>query len=243
MDSNMTPVSLNDTFKFSCSEQTPCFTECCQDLNQCLTPYDILRLKNHLNLSSTLFLENYTTQHIGPDSGLPIITLKTDPLGALKCPFVSRSGCRVYRDRPSSCRTYPLVRLASQSRKTGKITEQYLLLKEPHCLGFNQGHTWTTRSWISDQGVAAYNHMNDLLMEIISLKNRLLPGPLDVKSSRLFHMACYDLDTFRSKIFAKGRLDDWIVDDNTLDAVANDDEALLKLGLKWIKYKLFGNGT
>lgn len=118
-----------------------------------------------------------------------------------------------------------------------------MLLKEPHCLGFNQGQTWTTRSWISDQGIAAYNQINDLLMEIISLKNRLMPGPLDIESSRLFHMACYDLDTFRSNIFAKENLDDWNVDAKTLDAVENDDEALLKLGLKWIKFKLFENGT
>ncbi len=85
--------------------------------------------------------------------------------------------------------------------------------------------------------------MNDLLMEIISLKNRLMPGPLDVKSSRLFHMACYDLDKFRFNIFEKGRLDDWNVDAKMLDTIENDDEALLKLGFKWIKYKLFGNGT
>ena len=93
--------------------------------------------------------------------------------------------------------------------------------------------------WIEDQGVAVYNQMNDMLMEIISLKNRFMPGKLDIKSSLLFHMVCYDIDKFRSHIFEKGILDDQNLDPGTLDAVKDDDVELLKLGYKWIKHKLF----
>lgn len=236
----MTPLSINDTFKFSCSERVPCFNQCCQDLNQFLTPYDILRLKNKLGISSNLFLERYTSQHIGPETGLPIITLKTDHAFKLKCPFVIPSGCSVYADRPSSCRAYPLVRVASRSRETGKIAEQYMLLKEPHCLGFNQEQIQTVREWIENQGIMVYNQMNDMLMEIISLKNRLMPGQFDIKSKFLFHMACYDLDTFRSQIFDKGILDDQKLDVDILDAVRQDDVELLILGFRWIKDTLFG---
>ena len=240
MDNNMTPLSLRDTFTFLCSERVPCFNDCCRDLNQFLTPYDILRLKNNLGISSNLFLERYTAQHIGPESGLPIITLKTDHASKSKCPFVTPSGCRVYEDRPSSCRAYPLVRVASRSRETGKINEQYLLLKEPHCLGFSQGQTQTVQEWIEDQGISPYNQMNDLLMEIISLKNRFIPGQLDITSKFLFQMACYDLDIFRSHIFDKGILDDQNLDSATLNAVKTDDVELLKLGFRWIKDTLFG---
>jgi len=241
MENNMTPLSANDTFLFSCSKKVSCFNECCRDLNQFLTPYDILRLKHRLELSSRLFLERYTTQQTGPETGLPIITLKTNDPHKLKCPFVTSSGCSVYEDRPSSCRTYPLIRMASRSRDTGKITEQYILLKESHCLGFEQGRTWTIRKWIQDQNVTFYNEMNDLLLEIIGLKNRLIPGPLDVKSRFAFHMALYDVDTFRSHIFEQHILDQWNLDEKTLDSVKNDDVELLKLGHRWIKKILFGN--
>lgn len=237
----MTPLSANDTFLFSCSKKVPCFNECCRDLNQFLTPYDILRLKHRLDLSSHLFLESYTTQQTGPKTGLPIITLKPNDPHKLTCPFVTSSGCSVYEDRPSSCRTYPLVRMASRSRKTGKITEQYILLKEPHCVGFEQGRTWTIRKWIQDQDVTLYNEMNDMLLEIIGLKNRLIPGPLDIKSRFAFHMALYDMDTFRSNIFEQNILDHWNLDEKTLDSVKNDDVELLKLGHRWIKKILFGN--
>ena len=92
MENNMIPLSLNDTFKFSCSKKVPCFNECCRDLNQFLFPYDILRMKNRLGLPSNLFLERYTSEHTGPETGLPIITFKTDPFKELKCPFVDPSG-------------------------------------------------------------------------------------------------------------------------------------------------------
>lgn len=85
--------------------------------------------------------------------------------------------------------------------------------------------------------------MNDLMMEIISLKNRLIPGSLDIKSRLMFHLACYDLDNFKSHIFDRGLLDDWDIDSDTLNTVKNDDVELLKLGFQWIKHTLFGNET
>ncbi|MEJ2657974.1 MAG: YkgJ family cysteine cluster protein [Desulfobacterales bacterium] len=238
-------LSQNDTFKFSCSREVPCFNECCRDLNQFLTPYDILRLKNRLGLSSSLFLERYTSQQTGPETGLPVITLKTEFAKELKCPFVTPSGCSVYEDRPSSCRTYPLMRIASRSRETGKIAERFVLLKEAHCLGFERGRTWTIPEWIENQEISFYKEMNDMLLEIISFKNRRLPGSLDIKSRRCLHMALYDIDAFRSNIFEKNILDHLIEQGNpdtvTLDRLGNDDVALLKLGHQWIKKILFNN--
>ncbi|MBW2563944.1 MAG: YkgJ family cysteine cluster protein [Deltaproteobacteria bacterium] len=231
----MISISIDDTFKFSCSAKVPCFNECCQDLNQFLTPYDILCLKNHLGMTSGAFLERYTTQHTGPETGLPVIALKPDDALKLKCPFVTRAGCSVYNARPSSCRMYPLARAVSRSRETGKITEHFALIKESHCRGFEQETTQTVRQWIENQKIAGYNEMNDLLMEIISLKNHTRPGPLDIKSSHFFHIALYDLDKFRPHIFEKGLLGVLHLHPDTMEAVKNDDVELLKLGHRWIK--------
>jgi hypothetical protein len=56
------PVRLGpeSTFKFKCHPGVACFTECCRDINIILTPYDIIRLKNRLDLSSEEFLALYT---------------------------------------------------------------------------------------------------------------------------------------------------------------------------------------
>lgn len=233
----MTLLGPEDTFDFSCTKSVPCFNECCRDLNQFLTPYDIIRLKNCLNISSALFLERYTRQHIGPESGLPVVTFKTG--SELKCPFVTPEGCSVYEDRPSSCRVYPLMRMVSRSRESGRMTEQYVLLQEDHCLGFRKNRTWTAGAWIRDQGLLPYNEMNDRLMEIIALKNQKHPGPLDIKSRHFFHISLYDIDSFRTQVFEKGLLKELHTEPEISEAAKTDDTALLKLGIEWIKQTIF----
>lgn len=234
-----TSISSQETFCFACHPQVPCFNECCRDLNQFLTPYDILRLKNHLGLSSGQFLEQYTSQHAGPESGLPIITLKPGDQQELICPFVTPKGCRVYDNRPSSCRTYPLMRGVARSRETGRMTEQFMVLKEPHCRGFDTGKTKTVQQWIDEQDIAIYNEINDKMMQIISLKNRRMPGVLDLKARHLFFTALYDLDSFRSQIINNGLLADGRLESSLLNQALEDDVALLEVGIEWIQGVLF----
>lgn len=233
------PIMPDEKFRFACSPGVVCYNACCRDLNQFLYPYDILRLKKRLRLSSGEFLERYTTRHIGPGSGLPIVTLKPDAADRLTCPFVSEKGCSVYSDRPASCRTYPLVRAISCCRETGKITERFMLLNEPHCLGHNEPKKQTVRQWIEDQKIETYNYINDKLMQIIHLKNQVLPGPLDLKSCQLFCLALYDLDNFRHQIFKNKLPADIAVHPQKLSSAKADDTVLLEVGIEWIKQVVF----
>ena len=239
MESDFISVSLNDSFQFSCGSHIPCFNECCRDLNQFLTPYDVLRLKTGLRISANDFLERYTSQHTGPESGLPIIRLIAKHDDGFKCPFVTEKGCSVYHDRPSSCRAYPIARAVARNRQTGKLTEHFMLLKESHCQGFHTGNHQTVKEWIENQGLQIYNEMNDLMMEIISLKNITMPGLLDLKSRHFFHMACYDIDSFRDKIFNKGLLNPAEYDEVLLVKANEDDTALLRISLKWVQKMIF----
>jgi Fe-S-cluster containining protein len=239
MEPQLTPVDLDATFKFACHCDVPCFNECCRDLNQFLTPYDVLRLKTHFQLSSSEFLKQYTRHHAGPETGLPVVTIKPRPGKELLCPFVSPEGCQVYENRPSSCRTYPIVRLASRSRESGNIGEQYYLLEEAHCQGFQQPRLVSVRQWVKEQGLAEYNALNDLLMEIISLKNQHRPGPLDAHSEHLFYTACYDLDSFRLQVFQNRLIEKQEIEAKNMAAAQTDDVSLLKLGFDWIKQSMF----
>ncbi|CAB5128941.1 hypothetical protein D3OALGA1CA_3103 [Olavius algarvensis associated proteobacterium Delta 3] len=240
MNDPMTPISVDEPFQFCCSPGVPCFNACCRDLNQFLYPYDILRLKHHLGVSSTRFLERYATVHVGPESGLPIVSLTADYTDKFKCPFVSPEGCRVYRDRPAACRMYPLARALSRNRETGELTEHFALLKEPHCCGFDQDGSQTVEEWVEDQDLADYNRMNDRMLEIISIKNQRHPAVLDIKSQYLFRLALYDLDEFRDQVFEKGILADMKLDPDQFEAARTDDVALLELGMLFIKKELFG---
>ena len=235
----MEPIGARDFFCFSCAPKVPCFNECCRDLNQILMPYDILRLKNRLGMSSGAFLDRYVSLATGPATGLPVAKLKPVDNVALACPFVTPEGCAVYEDRPSSCRLYPLARALSRSRETGKMTERFALIKESHCLGFENRKQRRPDEWIKSQGLLEYNTINDLLLEIISLKNMRRPGPLEIVPQKMFYMACYDIDSFRLFLFDKGEADRIKAPPELIEASKKDDAKLLQTGLLWLKDSLF----
>jgi hypothetical protein len=231
MDACLTTLDRDGSFKFSCSPQTACFNECCRDLNQFLTPYDVLRLKNGIGLSSQRFLAEYTRRHIGPGSGLPVVTLAPGDPDRLTCPFVTSSGCRVYLNRPSSCRTYPLMRIVRRSRDRAGRVEEYRLLREPHCQGFDTAHRQTVHAWIAEQGLEEYNAENDRLMEVIRLKARLSSKALPPSLAEQVYTALYDLDEL------KQRLHDGIlrgIPPERMERAMADEVARLHLGLEWV---------
>jgi uncharacterized protein len=240
MTEYMTPVSLTEPMKFDCCRENSCFNDCCRDLNQALTPYDVLRLKQGLEISSQEFLKQYTSLHYGPGSGLPVVAFKPNPGTGHACPFVSPEGCKIYADRPASCRMYPLARGVSMSRETKEITEFYALIEESHCRGFEKESGLTVKEWLEGQGVSYYNIQNDNLMELISLKNKILPGKLEGALADKFYLGLYDTDEFRFKIQNDNLLKDMSIPNDVLERIINNDEELMDFGLKWVKYMLFG---
>jgi Fe-S-cluster containining protein len=232
MESTLISIDPDMPFRFACNPGVACFTECCRDLNQFLTPYDVLRLKRCLDLPSQHFLEQYTHRHIGPGSGLPVVTLKPADPERLTCPWVGAGGCRVYPDRPSSCRAYPLVRLLRRSRETAEIMEEYRLLREPHCRGFEAAPQQTARSWVADQGLTEYNAENDRLLDVIGLKMRLGPKALPPSLDEQVYTALYDLDRFRARL-SSGSLA--AMGTELTEDLRTDELSLLRFGLEWVK--------
>ncbi|MBU1343998.1 MAG: YkgJ family cysteine cluster protein [Proteobacteria bacterium] len=241
MTEEMTPIGLKEGMKFNCNSQNECFNDCCRDLNQALTPYDVLRLKNNLGMSSQDFLKQYTSLHYGPVSGLPVIEFKPNPEAGYACPFVTLKGCLVYEDRPGSCRMYPLARAIARSRDTGEITQYFALIEEPHCKGFGKETGQTVEEWLQGQDVNKYNEHNDKLMEVIRHKNRILPGKLEGVLSDKFYLALYDIDEFRAQIVEKELLKGLDIPEDILTKIKIDDTVLLEFGIKWVNHMLFGH--
>jgi Fe-S-cluster containining protein len=239
MNIPISPLDNHQVFCFTCSPQVACFNACCRDLNQVLTPYDVLCLKQYLKLSSTEFLETYTEAHTGPETGLPVISLRFRAADDLACPFVTDAGCGVYPARPASCRTYPLARGVSRDRETGRLTEHWALIREPHCLGFKDGRSQTVDTWVADQQIATHNHMNDMVLELISLKNRFRPGPLRPAEEKGVHTALYDLDTFRAEIYHSGKMAGVEADPQALERAATQDLDLLIVAMAWVRQTIF----
>lgn len=228
------------TFCFACHPQVPCFNQCCRKLDLVLTPYDVLRLRQNLGLTSDDFLDQYTEVEPG-QNGWPQARLKMNDDAEKTCPFLSAQGCTVYTDRPGACRTYPLGRAVRGGRAGGPSEEGFFLVKESHCRGFAQGPSWSPDAWTEDQGLAPYFEFNDLFLPLITRQPwDADPGVLAQKM-RMFFMACYNLEKFREFV-TKSRFRQLIaVSPEVLDELARDDLSLLRFAFKWVGFSIFGD--
>jgi len=232
-------LSPQDTFRFECGPHVQCFTECCAKLELRITPYDVLRLKRRLDMSSGDFLESYTTMKTDAAHGFPEFVLKMDSANENRCPFVRPKGCSLYEDRPGACRMYPLGRASTSDPVDGSRREFYFTVKEDHCRGFEQKKEWKIADWIADQGLVDYNVVNDLLMELYVLKTRGKAVNLESQHMQMFVMACYNLDRFRDFVFRSKFLEKFDLEKEVEDSIRENDLELLKFGVRWLRFALF----
>jgi len=241
---NIPPVQLDpeSRFNFQCRRELSCFTKCCRGISIMLTPYDIVRLKNRMQISSGEFLAVYTTPKLLEKTDLPVVTLKMLDDADHSCPFVRQDGCIVYEDRPTTCRYYPLG-VASLSYKDQEGKGFYFFIQEPHCRGFDEDSEWSVESWRVDQGVDIHDQINAEWTDLIVRKKSLPPNVrLTEKTKNMFFTASYDIDRFKRFIFESTFLTLYNIDEDTIEKIRSDEIALLKFGFKWLKWLLFKDG-
>lgn len=231
------------TFKFRCHKGIGCFTTCCADLNLVLTPYDILRLKHRLDLTSDEFLDKYTRTRFDPGARFPRMTLKMNEDEKRTCPFLTLEGCSVYEDRPGACRIYPVGRAAMKMEKEESAREKFFIVDEAHCLGFHEDKSWDVREWMANEGVDEYNAMNDQWLEIVTSQRHIGPSDDAIRKVQMFSMASYNLDKFRQFLFQSKFFGVFDVPSEEKDRINSDDVALMQFGFKWLKFSLFGEKT
>jgi Fe-S-cluster containining protein len=227
-----------DEFRFACHDGLECFTRCCRDITIFLTPYDVLRLKNALGLSSESFLQDYTLTLVG-DHGLPVVVLKMRDDETKSCPFVTDRGCVVYQDRPWSCRIYPLQPQASKiTEKSGK--KYYSVMDIPFCQGLRQTNAAIVQQWLEDQGITIYSEM-EMIFNKITQNEFLSDKKIENKAvQQMYYMACYDLDRFRRFVFESSFLKQFDTDPKEIEKIKQDDVALYRFAMKWLEYGLIG---
>ena len=234
----------DDTFKFSCHPGISCFNKCCGDVNIFLSPYDVLRMKRRLGMSSTEFLEKYALMPVQKDMRTPVVMLKMSDDEAKSCQFLTDEGCGIYTDRPWPCRMYPLGMAAQKDTPDGWRGDQfYFLLKEEGCAGFGVAKQWTVRKWIDDQGVDEYDEWGAAFKELTLHKFFEDGGVLSPERMHMLFTACYDLDKFRTFVFESTLLQRFDVDEDFAEEMRYDDEALLRFAFLWLRFSLFGEPT
>jgi len=232
----LTVLSPEDIFRFDCRPGIACFTRCCRDISIFLSPYDIIRMKNALGLSSTEFLKKYTLTLIG-DTGLPVVMLKMADNAEKTCPFLTDQGCSIYENRPWSCRIYPLQ--PESTKTTEKAQKQYYSVMDvPFCLGLKADKTASVKDWIETQGIEIYREMEALFKPIMTNQNLFATKITNPKIQDMFYMACYDLDRFKRFVLESSFLKIYQVDPEVVEKIKTDDVALYRLAMDWVGHGL-----
>ncbi len=242
LDKIIVPVRLTSSskFTFQCYPGVPCFKLCCSNLFLPLTPYDIIRIRDHFGCTTDEFLLKYTEPFILPKSGLPIARVKMRDDEEHTCPFLGENGCTIYEVRPLACRYYPLGFGLFRNKDKGSNEEIYYLVKEGFCQGLDSGKEMTVDEYRKSQGIPELEEPIKEWAEIIMKKESLGPIEVPEKSLQLFFMVSTNPERFRSFIFDSKFLDIFEVPDDLLEEIKKDDLKLLQFGFRWLKTVLFG---
>ena len=233
-------LGLDSQLKFACHPGIKCFTACCSEIDIMLTPYDVLRMKNRLGISSDEFLEKYTRSRLDEKTGWPQLLLLMGDDEKRSCPFVTKEGCTIYSDRPAMCRYYPVGQGIHRIEIDGNVEnkEFYMLIREDHCLGFEEDRQWTIASWRENQEATHYDEMNrdwkDIFIRSISKQEEE-----DGRKQQIFFIASYNLDQFRKFVFDSRMLDVFVLEDEYIERLRDDEIELMRFGFRYLRY-LFG---
>ena len=256
-------IKPGESFWFACHPDVPCFNACCSDLTMPLTPYDVLRLCQGLDMGSEQFFEDFARVGCYEDTGFPLLHLRMEDAPGKPCPFVTEQGCGVYEHRSSACRTYPLGRASCRAERAGngenageaagtgpiEIEERYFLVREDHCKGFEQNRQWTTDTWLADQGLEPYNRMNDRYMRLIIRYKDVANGAiLSGKHATMALLCLYQQDRFLEFLQSVGMFSrvsitgeyNGLTGREAVELVLRDPEQRLWFAFDWLELMLFG---
>jgi Fe-S-cluster containining protein len=242
-DSPVVPVQLepDHEFNFRCYPGVSCFNACCRAIDITLTPYDVVRLRRRLGMSSSDFLKAHTAPFQMDQDGLPGIKLRTEDEQPT-CLFMVDEGCSIYEDRPTACRYYPVAQLSIRNADEYVDRESFAMVREDHCKGHEEPRPIKVAEYRAEQGLDDYDRHNRGWRQLVLKKKSLGPavGKPSKRSLQLFFMANYDLDAFRIFTLQEGFRKGFALSEEEWQQIDQSDEALLDFSYRLMRQVLFG---
>lgn len=239
------PIGAGDQFSFRCHSGLACFNQCCRNLNLLLYPYDVMRLRRNLEISSDQFIEQYVDIVLRDGHFFPEVLLRMSDAPGQPCCFSTQDGCRVYPDRPHTCRLFPVEQGARFDAATGGTTSVHFFRPPEFCLGPGEENIWTVDQYVADQEAGEYYPMTLAWAQLRRLFENDpwgLEGPQGPKAKMAF-MAAYNIDRFRDFVFNSSFLKRYHVKSSLLKKIRRSDKALLKFGFEWIGFFVWGQNA
>lgn len=235
-------LAETEPFRFDCHPKIACFKRCCRHLNLFVYPYDVIRLKNRLGLSSGRFLDRYVDVVLRDGCLFPDVLLKMRDADHQACSFLCETGCAVYPDRPDTCRKFPMEQAVLANAEKGFCERIYLFRPPEFCRGPDEEKVWTPADWNRDRDAAMYDKMTlrwaklRRLLENTPWRGRDAGGAM----AKMTFMAAYNVDGFRQFVFESSFLKRYKLKSTLLKKIRQDDVELLKLAFAWIEFYLWG---
>lgn len=236
------PINPGDRFSFRCHSGLACFNQCCRNLNLFLYPYDVMRLRRNLGVTSDQFIEQYVDIVLRDGHHFPEVLLRMHDNPGHACCFSTAQGCRVYDDRPHTCRLFPMEQGAHLDAATGRTTPVHFFRPPDFCLGPTEEMTWSIDEYIDDQDAADYYPLTLAWAQLRRLFENDpwgLEGPQGPKAKMAF-MAAFNIDRFKAFVFDSSFLKRYHVPSDRVKKMRRSDEALLKFGFEWIRFFVWG---
>ncbi|MFH1871203.1 MAG: YkgJ family cysteine cluster protein [Pseudomonadota bacterium] len=236
-----TMVAETHVIEFSCHKGIGCWNACCSNIDISLTPYDVLRMKTRLGITSTEFLKDYTVPYEMEKDG--IAGIKFRPIeGGSACRFMKPEGCDIYTDRPTACRYYPVALLSMRKQDEYVDRDSYAIVKEDHCKGHEVNRPITIADYRKEQGLEEYDELARGWRQLVLKKKSSGPsiGKPSLRSRQLFFMACYDIDRFREFVSAESFATLFDLPQEEKEVLLKDDVALLQFAFRFLRQVMFG---
>ncbi len=236
-----TMVDEKHVIQFSCHKGIGCWNACCSNIDISLTPYDVLRMRTRLGISSTEFLKQYTVPYEMDKDSIAGVKFRPVEEGTA-CRFMKPEGCDIYADRPTACRYYPVALLSMRRQDEYVDRDSYAIVKEDHCKGHEVNRPITIGDYRKEQGLGEYDELARGWRQLVLKKQSSGPsiGKPTLRSRQLFFMACYDIDRFREFVFAESFTRLFELKQDEKDALAKDDIALLQFAFRFLRQVMFG---
>lgn len=239
-------LSDNDTFSFACHGGLGCFNRCCRNLNMFLYPYDVLRLRKNLGITSGEFIDRHVDIVLREGSYFPDVLLSMADNPEKTCPFLKAEGCSVYPDRSYSCRMFP-VEQGLMFGESGDPRLVHFYRPPDFCRGRHEDNPMTPVQWIADQDAEMHNRMT---REWAAVKGLFVSNPWPRgdgfakgaygPKAKMAFMAAYNIDAFRDFVFNSSFLKRCKIKKDLLKKVRASDTELMRLGFEWIRSYVWG---
>ena len=143
-------LQMEDTFTFDCKM----CGSCCRKREEpiVMTGVDVFFIAKALGINPAEVAQKYLNWNIGPDSKLPIATLRERLDGS--CVLMRKSKCTIQNMKPVVCAIFPLGRMLSPQ------TGEYQYFFQPSgCAGGSGDTKHTLREWLSGFGIEERDEM------------------------------------------------------------------------------------